>query len=334
MLNILDFYCDDDHKILEKIASKIPVELSKLKVMPHNFIPQKSYAYIEKDAYTGEDVRRFPINNKASVVLSYLYLGENRDEMSKEAFDNTLSKIKVAAKALDVDLDSLPTIESKEDVPQVEKIASTPINWKSFIVGNLAGGTKEIVLDCIEKFSSWNTKLTPREAFEVASDIIKVSESLEVPIPKESLLYKYRMVDPGTLNKDAAVIVQIRYDYYPEELCKVAKELLDDMHSMPAIAVANTLYEMDKLAGVTDRYVHDVPNPYIHMFAGKSWSFVNRNRDKKLVKEASVKLSQFFNQDIIKKAEADVVSAYRELGTYGKAIFRKILSGIDFDKKE
>ena len=142
------------------------------------------------------------------------------------------------------------------------------------------------------------------------------------------------MVDFGTLNKDAEVIVQIRYDYYPEDLCKVAKDLVGDMHNMPAVDVANTLYEMDKLAGVTNRYSYDVPNPYIHMFAGKSWSFVNRNRDKKLVKEASAKLSQFFNHDIIKKAEEDVIAAYRELGPHGKAIFRKVLNRVDFDKKE
>lgn len=333
MSTILDFYTDHDHKVLEKIASKIPIEFSSFKVVPLNFIPQKSYAYIEKDAATGEDVRRFPINNPASIILSYLYLGENKDQMSKQAYDDTLKKIKTSAKAMDVDLSKFNINESEQEKTAEAVIPEGEKNWPKFITRNLPGGSKENILECMNKFASWGNKLNPKESFEVANEIIKMADILDIPIPKNSKLFKYKMVDCGTLNKEATVDIQIRYDYYPEEMRKAAKTLIGDMKSMPAMTVVNTVYEMDKMAGIIDRYAYDVPDPFIHMFSGKSWSFVNRNRDKKLVKQASAKLSQFFSPDIVKKAEEDVVAAYRELGQQGRVIFRKILDGIDFDKE-
>jgi len=334
----VDFYSDTNYEMFKQIEKHASVdELLKKDIPDYSIIPQKSWAYIEKEA-SGEYVKRFPIDSKVSVELSRVYLEENKNNMDKVAYDKTKAILDKAAIAMDM-AEQEKVAAVKTETPETQ-IVSPKTNeevergWKDTILNGANGSAKEDVLGAIQKYDHYSDKLNPRDAFDVAKKVIKRANEFGISISKTSRLYKYKMVDESVLSKNASVVIKMRKPYYNEELKKLAVELGDSLHTMTPVESANALYEMDKMAGVTQYYKGEVPDPFTNMFGKSSWGWISRHKESRLEKEAEAKLSVYFNKDIVKQASVDVMKTYRSLGPQARGVFRTILDKVNFDETE
>jgi len=332
----IDFYTDTNYSVLEKMAS-LPDSIWEQNIPDYNIIPEKSWAYIEKEA-SGEFVKRFPIDCPASVVLSKHYLETNKEHMDKQAYDRTYKIINDAANAMGInDLEKKAATKTVEPVSEVIKpktVEDVEKGWKNMILDGINGAAKEDVLGAMQKFDHYSDKLNPKDAFDVAKKIIKRANEFNISVSKTSKLYKFKMIDENVLSKNASVVIKMRKPYYNEGLNKLASELLESLNEMSPVETANVLYEMDKMAGVTQYYNREVPNPFTNVFGKTAWGWISRHKNSKLVKEAADKLSVYFNDDIVKLATEDVMKAYKNLGPQARGVFRKILDKIDFNENK
>jgi len=322
---IKDIFHDDDYKILTKISSKLPQEFLDAEIPDQDRIKTEAWAIIKMAS--GEVERRFPIATPQLALLSHYYLEEQKDEMPKQLYKEAAESIQQALKAFNLTSYIEKTAEDKEKVeiqpePTKKEISLEDLKtvWKNDILKTIGEG-KNGVLEAIAKFNRLYEKLDPDERFSTARIIVDAAKRAGVAIPRESILYKYRMLDTQKLSKTAKSQILARLYHYPQEIRKVAMELRNDLDKVEPMYAALEVYRLDKLAGITRRYGIDLTDPFISFFAGSQ-----RSSSKAAPPHIIKKLAEVIDPKKLELAKKDFDAFYNSLSPHAQEAVKKIIS--------
>ena len=333
---IRDMYHDPSFEGLQKIASALPENVLDAELESQDVIPEKYWAFIDKTA----GKKYFPINNSDNAILSYAYLHLNKEAMYETEWNETKSKIEAAMRAFgisDARINKIAEEVSKvvaetKKVPEDSDARGNYKDWKSYILKGARDG-KDGVVSAINKFTRYHEELDPKDAYEVAKELLALAKQYDVPVPRESILNKYHLVDSLSFSKKANAVLRMRLPYYKPEMKQAIIKVASELQKYDPEKVAYSVYEMDKMAGIVDLYGSRISNPFLELLGRRNyWLEKKASEVPQLTDDQKEKLKQVFSEDFVKIAEQDILSAFRRLGKIGKKKFREIVP-LDIGRK-